>query len=469
MNRNTGAAILAMGELSRVENQARDANKAAAAANAAAIHAEWRASQLEEMLEAIKFSAKSQIHWLRSKRQANIKAEDILIAALKDAVPNHPLADRRVVDEMVERLRAHTTYDEKVIALTFRDGNIPDGSIPMVDGSPGVCSGEPAFPARTGVLVDLVRDSDLTWDDLNDLDKLQFLIEKQHPYIAKLQSTIVSDDERKFPYALNKEKRAELENNLKAAERHLWRLEFAVKAAMEELTKKTQEEAETSAAKATLSAWLDTQGHTLGELLKGFQPVDFTQILPGAQGYSAFKRKEKEDAAARKAFLKTMDLDEEGLSDIPRMDSLIEQHQQKILELTALIEKDKNAFFGLSADKRNALVNERTSLKEKIEFTRNAIDKALNVGMEEDVAEEDVPEIAIDPEAGLSDIAKMELSIERNQKRIDELTALIEKDKNALFGMSANKRNALVDERATLKDKIEFTKNAIRKASDSED
>lgn len=70
------------------------------------------------------------------------------------------------------------------------------------------------------------------------------------------------------------------------------------------------------------------------------------------QGYSASKRKQAEDATAHRAFLKSMDLDVEGMSDFPLMESLLFQHQQKS--------------------------DERTKLKEKIAFTQNAIKEANN-------------------------------------------------------------------------------------------
>ena len=209
MSNNAGAGILVMGELSRIEN---NASREISAATASATAAGYRAASAKLDLERITFAAKSQIHGLRARNNAHELTEDQLIAALKAENPSHPLADRDAVDVIFEENRQSSLYDLKTIKRTYPDGLIPDGSMPDVDGHPGVVDGEPGLPSPVKEYDDILKHFKLDEDTVKDPEVMQGCVARQVKYVQELKDNLSADDKKGFFTSLNKEKRRDLEN-----------------------------------------------------------------------------------------------------------------------------------------------------------------------------------------------------------------------------------------------------------------
>ena len=207
-NNNVGAGILVMGELSRIEN---NASREIGAATASATAAGYRAATAELILARITFAAKSQIHWLRARNNAHKLTEDQLIAALKAENPSHPLADRDAVDVIFEENRQSSLYDLKTIKRTYPDGLIPDGSMPDVDGHPGVVDGEPGLPSPVKEYDDILKHFKLDEDTVKDPEVMQDCVSRQEKYVQDMKDQLSADDKKGFFTSLNKEKRRDLE------------------------------------------------------------------------------------------------------------------------------------------------------------------------------------------------------------------------------------------------------------------
>ena len=210
MSNNAGAGILVMGELSRIEN---NASREIGAATASATAAGYRAATAELILARITFAAKSQIHGLRATIDAREITEDALIAALKAENPNHPLADRDAVDAIFQEKRKETLFAKKTIKRTYPDGLIPEGSMPDVDGRPGIVIGEPGYPNPVKLYDDILKDFKLDEDTVKDPEVMQDCVSRQEKYVQKLKDQLSADDKKGFFTSLNKEKRRDLERS----------------------------------------------------------------------------------------------------------------------------------------------------------------------------------------------------------------------------------------------------------------
>lgn len=255
---NVGASILAMGELSRIENQARDSAASAAASNTAAIHAGWGETVAKRATATITFAAKSQIHGMRARIESHILAENELISALRTVCPNHPLVDRDVVNEIVERGISVTRLDPEVIKRTYPSGVIPDGAMPEVAGMPGVVgvvNGEPAFPAKSWEWQGMMSAFKFTEETVNDPAVVQACIDRQSKYVEQLINDIAADDKKSFFTSLSKDKREALEVESKASIRQLGQLNIALPAAQEFIKEQKEEKVRRDVAKAKLEQY----------------------------------------------------------------------------------------------------------------------------------------------------------------------------------------------------------------------
>lgn len=271
MNRNTGAAILAMGELSRIESKARDAEKVAQAANVRASNAGYSAALAGAMANALEEAAKSQIHNFRSQIDAHAITEDELIAALKAENPKHPLADREVVNQIFEANRAKTDINPDTIKKTYPDGVIP-ANLFLEDGTVGSLPGEPAYPgpSRADRLAAEARSTMMTALNLSDADmddesKLQALIVSQTASAAEMDMKL-ADDKGKF-FGMSGKKRAEMDEQVAGVKMNIDQLKLAVSQipVRAEAARSAIEKAEqVEAAKVKLAAWRSSQGAPKG-------------------------------------------------------------------------------------------------------------------------------------------------------------------------------------------------------------
>lgn len=209
-NNNVGAGILVLGELSRIEN---NAARETADAKAESTAQWYRAANAERKTKEITFSAKSQIHGLRARIEAHVQTEDMLIAALKEENPSHPLADRDAVNMIFEEKRNATPFDPKIIKRTYPDGVIPEGVIPDVGGRPGVIAGEPGYPDPVRNYDAILKAFKLDEETVNDPEALRACVSKQEKHVQELKDRLAADDKKGFFTSLNKEKRKDLENH----------------------------------------------------------------------------------------------------------------------------------------------------------------------------------------------------------------------------------------------------------------
>jgi hypothetical protein len=114
-----GLGILALGELSRVENEARRRSADAAMASI---------RESKEVLNYV-FRAKSHVHGLRAAIYGHRIAEDKLIEALKLENANHPLASREAVEAIAKEEGTAALFNPEVIKKTYPDGKLPEGAV----------------------------------------------------------------------------------------------------------------------------------------------------------------------------------------------------------------------------------------------------------------------------------------------------------------------------------------------------
>ena len=162
--------------------------------------------------EQITRAAKSQIHNLRAWHTAHLQTEDQLIAALKEESPNHPLADRDVVDVITQERRLVALFDRETIKRTFPDGVLPEGMTPDFNGSPTVIAGEPGYPKPVPRYDFILEGFKLTDETVNDPAVMRGCVESQGRYVQELRDKLAADDKKGFFTSLNKEKRKDLEN-----------------------------------------------------------------------------------------------------------------------------------------------------------------------------------------------------------------------------------------------------------------
>jgi hypothetical protein len=220
-NNNVGAGILVLGELSHIENNARRATEAA---NSAASSARIGEALAQRETEQITRAAKSQIHNLRAWHTAHLQTEDQLIAALKEESPNHPLADRDVVDVITQERRLVALFDRETIKRTFPDGVLPEGMTPDFNGSPTVIAGEPGYPKPVKDYDLLVKSFKLTEETVNDPEVMRACVSRHEKFAQGLKDKLAADDKKGFFTSLNKEKRKELENSSAWADSYLIQL-----------------------------------------------------------------------------------------------------------------------------------------------------------------------------------------------------------------------------------------------------
>jgi hypothetical protein len=261
-NNSYGAGVLALAEVSRAENNARNAAKAAdERVSAMQASANLDEAIADRKLKKLSFAAKSQIHWLRSSVAAHVLAEDELIAALKAEIPDHPLADRDAVDRIVFEKQSKTASDPLVIKDTYPSGVLPEDAITIrEDGRVLRVLGEPGFPLPSEDFKWMLDGEE--WENGQDLDPaiVQAALDRQVLSVTGIEETLAADDAKKgfFSRKMKKDDREKMEKKLKAYTRHLTQLKIALPRALahvEEMRLKAEALVRQDAAMARLKAW----------------------------------------------------------------------------------------------------------------------------------------------------------------------------------------------------------------------
>lgn len=219
----SGAALYALGEVARAQNEANRAHDAATDRVAAA------RAQRDEAIEygnQLAFTALSQIHGFRAQIQARRWVADELIAALHAENPGHPLAHREVIEALFDQIRLKAMADESVIRKTFPDGVVPEGAILRgSDGSPAVIGGFPGYAdpeARKAAM------SAAGLSDMTDQAAVKAAILNFGKQVASMKAALDEDDKKGFFGRMNKKNRAESEEEYQALAGHLKALERAL-------------------------------------------------------------------------------------------------------------------------------------------------------------------------------------------------------------------------------------------------
>lgn len=234
-----GTAALVLGELQRSDREARHAYDAA---NNAMEHAQSesdRANRAEANYKQLLFSAQSQVHGFRARIEAHICIENQVIAALQVADPNNPLCDREVVEYLVDTKRDELMYSKEVLQKTYLEGVAPEGSIPLVNGGPGVKGGLPANPSSAAkraerlALTAAMAAHNLSFEQVFDPVIVAAAIERQQARATELKDVLDRDATKSFFTSMGKKKRSEVEGDYKTALIHLGALEKAFVDAMQ--------------------------------------------------------------------------------------------------------------------------------------------------------------------------------------------------------------------------------------------
>jgi len=240
-----GVGLLALGEISRTENQARrvidDANQR--------LEDAWeeRTAAIAEKNQLV-FAAKSQIHGLRARIEGHVLTENELIAALKAEKPDHPLASRAAADALFDKCRMKTPYDPEVIIRTYPDGIVPEGAILIVDGKPGVVDGQPAYPEPT-------PEEQRAWQEhsamlsaagldgytILDPARVTLAIAAMQEAATKIEQRLAKDNNKGFFGSMKKADRAEVEADFERAKRHVVLLHNALTKAVEHASRQEKE------------------------------------------------------------------------------------------------------------------------------------------------------------------------------------------------------------------------------------
>jgi len=243
-----GVGLLALGEISRTENQARrvidDANRRLEEAW------EGRNDVIAEK-DQLTFAAKSQIHGLRARFAAKVLVEDELITALKAESPNHPLASRAAVDALFDKYRMKTPYDLGVIKKTYPDGIVPEGAIPIVNGEPGIVAGQPAYPdlspeqrRASQELDEMLTAASLDGHTILDPARVTLAIAARQAAVAAIEQRLSEDSNKGFFGRMKKSDRAEVEADFERAKRHVVLLHDALVNAEEHASRQEKERLE---------------------------------------------------------------------------------------------------------------------------------------------------------------------------------------------------------------------------------
>lgn len=219
----SGAALYALGEVARAQNEANRAHDAATDRVAAA------RAQRDEAIEysnQLAFTALSQIHGFRAQIQARRWVADELIAALHAENPGHPLAHREVIEALFDKIRDKAMFDESVIRKTYPDGVVPEGAILRSSGgSPAVIGGFPGYAdpeARKAAL------SAAGLKNLTDRAAIKAAIADIRGQAASLKAELDEDETKGFFGRMNKKNRAESEEDYQTVVGHLKALERAL-------------------------------------------------------------------------------------------------------------------------------------------------------------------------------------------------------------------------------------------------
>jgi len=240
-----GVGLLALGEISRTENQARrvidDANQRLEDAW------EGRTAAIAEK-DQLTFAAKSQVHGLRARFAAKVLVEDELITALKGESPNHPLASRAAVDALFDKYRMKTPYDLEVIKKTYPDGVVPEGAIPIVNGEPGIVAGQPAHPDPSPEQrrASQERDEILSAAGLDgytilDPARVTLAIAARQAAVVVIEQRLSEDSNKGFFGRMKKSDKAEVEADFERAKRHVVLLRDALEKAEQHASRQEKE------------------------------------------------------------------------------------------------------------------------------------------------------------------------------------------------------------------------------------
>jgi hypothetical protein len=247
MNNNigAGAGILVLGELRKIENDASyEISKGINETNQARRERDATIAEKDQLT----FAAKSQVHGFRARMTAKTLAEDDLIAALKSENPSHPLASREVVDLLVEKNYEKAMYDSTVAKKTYPDGIVPEGSIPIVNGKPGVVGGQPAYPDPTPEerlanqeRYAMMQAAGLDGYTILDPARVTLAIAARHAAVAAIEQRLAEDSNKGFFGRMKKSDRAEVEADFERAKRHVVLLRDALVKAEEHASRQEKE------------------------------------------------------------------------------------------------------------------------------------------------------------------------------------------------------------------------------------
>jgi hypothetical protein len=208
----TAASLIRIGEEAGRHNRARDQAISDGIDEANARNA--IIDRYRGYLADLTFTAKSQIHSLRTTVGAHELVEDELIAVIKDLEPDHPLADKDVVVAMVMMKRNLSGVDPVVIKRTYPDGKIPEGAVVMV-GDMRICDGgEPAYPWQPGeeaafiarkALLDAFEVDAATADTVVGSESLLSRVQAR---IASIERNLEEDSKKGFFSSMSKKSRA---------------------------------------------------------------------------------------------------------------------------------------------------------------------------------------------------------------------------------------------------------------------
>jgi hypothetical protein len=208
----TAASLIRIGEEAGRHNRARDQSISDGINRVNAENA--IIDRYRGYLADLTFTAKSQIHSLRTTIGAHKLVEDDLIAALKAENADHPLADKDVVEAMVTMKRNLSGIDPEVIKRTYPDGKIPEGAVIMFDEERGSIGGDPAYPWQPGeeaafiarkALLDAFEVDAATADTVVGSESLLSRVQAR---IASIEQNLAEDSKKGFFSSMSKKSRA---------------------------------------------------------------------------------------------------------------------------------------------------------------------------------------------------------------------------------------------------------------------
>jgi hypothetical protein len=250
---STGEVVYALGMSNSAKAHAQYAFDEANEARQEAQTESARADRAEKELARITSNAQSQIHILRARIEAHVRVENQLIDALKVDKPDHPMADREVVDALHDQHIRATAFDKEVIQTTWLSGVAPDGAILLGEyGRPYSKGGMPAYPmskeehAYRRALAEAMQVHKLSFSDIHFPEKITAVIPAQQSKVAESNEVLDRDDKKRFFTNMNKKNREEAEADYRVAESQLAALNKALDEARE-YVERTQLDAEKKA------------------------------------------------------------------------------------------------------------------------------------------------------------------------------------------------------------------------------